>query len=118
MTLIDEITKHFESKHREFSPFLFYEAMINEDSPGYFLKEAKYSEKVQKLPSDCDFHLIRATFHLCAWIMLKRPIIHAEVNILSKVTIEIYQKSHMKMINVLIKHAKNNPWSGLICRYR
>lgn len=40
-TLTDEIPNHFESKHREYPPFLFAGVNINKTITGFFLEQHK-----------------------------------------------------------------------------
>lgn len=107
-----KIPEKFESKPPKFPPFLFTGVEINEGQLGYFSTN-QVSEQIRKLPTDCDFDLLRATRNILAWITQTRPENLAGVNTLSQLTKETFHNEYLKTINGLIKHIKNNPKSGL-----
>lgn len=57
MNLTNKIPEDFDSKPKAFPPFLFAGVMINTDQSGYFLVQKNYSDKIEKLQSNCDFEL-------------------------------------------------------------
>lgn len=68
LKITDKIPEEFESEPREFPKLLFSGVMINTHRLGYFLEQNAYSNKLDKLPSDCDFNLFRKTRHRLPWI--------------------------------------------------
>lgn len=61
MKLTNKISEEFNSKPKSFPLLLFAGVMINPHPLGYVLEQNKYSDKIDKLPSDCDFNLFRTT---------------------------------------------------------
>lgn len=108
LTLTDKIAEEFESKPRESPPFQFAGVQIDNDPQGYVLEQHKYTEQIDKLKLDCSFEEFRTTRHRLACITQTRPEILAEVNILSQVTAETFEKKDVKAVNKLIKHVREH----------
>lgn len=60
--------------------------MIKTNPLGYFLEQNKYSENIDKIPSDYDFNPFKNARHLLVWITQTRPETLSSVKMLSQVT--------------------------------
>lgn len=106
--LTNLIPETFESKPREFPPFLFAGVNIPKIIQ-CFLEQAAYAKAINEISLKATFHDFRTTRHKLACLLHTRPEILAGVNILSQVVNENYEPEDIKLTNKLIQYVRNKP---------
>lgn len=93
------IPKTFESRLREFPPFLLAELNIHKKEYGLFLNQTAYGEAINELTTEALFDDFRTTRHKLAWISHTRPEILAGVNIICQAIQENVKVDNVKITN-------------------
>lgn len=65
--------------------------------------------RLEMLPKGCSFDEFRSRRHMLVWLSQSRPDVCATANILSQVTSESFNDTHVKILNSMIKHVMETP---------
>lgn len=107
--------KQFDAKPREFQNLTFAGVSIETNSDGSrLMHQAQYADKIELLKKDCSFETFRSRRHELAWITHTRPDVTAEAAMLSQITPELFNHTHVMQLNRAIKRIKAEPKLGLI----
>lgn len=103
---MDKIFEKFESKPREFPPFVFVGININKQGSGNYLEKTKYGKELHLIRKDSKFESIRTMRHKISWITNIKAEIIAGVNIISWNTTETMKEESIEILHHLIKDVK------------
>lgn len=109
------VPKTFESKPKEFPPFIFAGININITNTEHFTEQDYYAENVEHVKCQARFEALRAMRHKLACLTKTRHEMLAGVNILSQVTQDILTQESVKNTSVVC-HLTDSPGEVLMIR--
>ena len=111
----EETEKKFKSRARCFDKLHFAGIEIDTLQDGSILMHQEpHAKKLKNLEENCTFDDFRSRRHELAWLTHTRPDVAAVANMMSQVTINCFQKKHVRTINSCISEVNQTPQRGLL----
>lgn len=106
----------FDCQERQYNQFTFAGIQVEQIEDGYLLHQERCTRRIQELERCCIFPEYRSRRQALAWLTNTRPDICAEVNLATQITETLWNQTHARDLNHVIKFVKRTPRRGLMQR--